>query len=64
MSKEFWSQTSLLYQQVQDENVLISYICTHYKCRNETSAWRHALGITQIAVNQEMRSEDECETST
>ena len=23
------------------KNVLISYVCMHYKCRNKASAWRH-----------------------
>ena len=30
----------MLQHQVQDKNVLISHVCTHYKCRNKTSAWR------------------------
>ena len=48
--KNFSLELSLFHHQVQDKNVLISYVCTHYKCRNETSAWRHNLGITQILV--------------
>ena len=39
------------HHQTQDKNVLISYVCMHYKCRNKASAWRHILGITQIPVS-------------
>ena len=48
--KNFGLKLSLLHHQVQDKNVLISYLCTHYKCRNKTSAFRHTLGITQRKV--------------
>ena len=37
------------------KNVLISGIYTHLRnLRNETSAWRHIVGITQILVSQKM----------
>ena len=43
------------YNQTHDENVLISDVYTQLrKLRNETSAWRHIAGITQISVSQKM----------
>ena len=41
--------------QTHDKNVLISGVYTHLRnLRNETSAWRHIVGITQISVSQKM----------
>ena len=46
---------SFSHQQTHDKNVLISGIYTHLRLlRNETSAWRHIAGITQISVSQKM----------
>ena len=43
------------HHQTHDKNVLISGIYTHIRhLRNETSAWRHIVGITQILVIQKM----------
>ena len=41
----------LSHHQAQDKNVLISYVYKYYKFRNEASAWRHIVGITQISVS-------------
>ena len=49
-SPKCWCQI-FSHHQAQDENVLISYVYTHCKFRNEASAWRHIVGITQISVS-------------
>ena len=51
---KFWSQI-FSHHQTHHKNALISGIYTHLiNLRNETSAWRHIVGITQISVSQKM----------
>ena len=46
---------SFSHHQTHNKNVLISDVYTHLrKLRNETSAWRHIVGITQISVSQKL----------
>ena len=46
---------SFSHHHTHDKNILISGVYTHLRSlRNETSAWRHIAGITQISISQKM----------